>query len=618
MPSNEDLFTGLWARKQRSLACLDLPAFGLQLLMVSRPQWRELPAVVIDEDRPQGLLLEANRHARERGVHPGQRYAHALGLCRELRAAVVPPQTLGGGLTHIVSILREFSPHLEPSADEPGVLWLDTSGLTSLYGTLFDWALAVTERLEVEGFLGFIAVGFSRFGTYAAVKAMLGGQGLFEVPLARRVRAITSPEAEKDLAAKVPLDYLDLAPKLRERLNQLSIRTLGELAALPRAGLVRRFGVELAELVELQNGTREAPLRPLVEEKRLGARRLLDYVEHDTTRLIVHIEALLDELWPELVRKERRVVELRLVLGREGRRSRGEGSVKETHLEHHELRPAVPTRDRALLLDLVKLRLDGLATAESRARSEGPDPSERPAPSPRFARPVAKVVPTARHARSTSGQRTEQAGASPGGFVLVALELVDAAHEVEQGSVMGAIGESGPMGQVGPMGQAGQVGQTGQFGQTRDPAAAARALARIVAELGNGRVTLITPREGHLPRARQVLTPLVPEALRSPQPAPLLCDPPLIRRLHRVPEAMPPRPRDLRNDGWPARLMEQGPILEVSGPWVVSGGWWAGAAGGQRQDVHREYAYAETRRGDLVWIYYDRRRRRWLEEGVVA
>jgi protein ImuB len=588
-PGTDDLFTGLWARARRSLACVDLPAFGLQLLLVSRPEWRDLPAVVIDEDRPQGLLLEANRQARERGVHPGQRYAHALGLCRELRAAVVPPHTLGAGLGHVVSLLRTFSPHLEPSRDEPGVIWLDTSGLTSLYGTLFDWALAVTDRLEQEGFTSFIAVGFSRFGTYAAVKAMHGGaRGMSgEVPLARRIRAITTPEAERDLAAQVPLDYLALTPSLRERLAQLSIRTLGELSALPRAGLLRRFGVDVADLVALQSGERDAPLTPVVEARRLTARRLLDYVEHDATRLIVHIEGLLDELWPELVRRERRVVQLDLVLGREGRRSRGEGSVSDTHLEHHDLRPAVPTRERALLLDLVRLRLEGLTqAAESRAH------------------PALDTRGRRARDRAPEVSRADQAGASPGGFVLVAIELHDAPGEVEQGNVLGPT----EMDLVG----------LGQHSSGADPAAAARALARVVAELGDGRVTLITPREGHLPRTRQVLSPLSPGALKRPSPTPLDADPPLIRRLHRSPEPMPPRPRDLRNDGWPARLMEQGPLIEVSGPWVVSGGWWAGSAGGLRQDVHREYAYAETRRGDLIWIYYDRRRRRWLEEGGVG
>jgi protein ImuB len=51
-------------------------------------------------------------------------------------------------------------------------------------------------------------------------------------------------------------------------------------------------------------------------------------------------------------------------------------------------------------------------------------------------------------------------------------------------------------------------------------------------------------------------------------------------------------------------------VVKMTGPYVVSGGWWVRA-------VHREYHYARTERGDLMWVYYDRRRRRWFLQGGV-
>jgi protein ImuB len=33
--------------------------------------------------------------------------------------------------------------------------------------------------------------------------------------------------------------------------------------------------------------------------------------------------------------------------------------------------------------------------------------------------------------------------------------------------------------------------------------------------------------------------------------------------------------------------------------------------------VHREYHFAETHRGDCLWVYYDRARRRWFQHGAV-
>ena len=58
------------------------------------------------------------------------------------------------------------------------------------------------------------------------------------------------------------------------------------------------------------------------------------------------------------------------------------------------------------------------------------------------------------------------------------------------------------------------------------------------------------------------------------------------------------------------RGLEQGPVSQVHGPYVVSGGWWT-------RHVHREYHFAETRGGELLWVYYDRVRRRWFLQGRV-
>jgi protein ImuB len=33
--------------------------------------------------------------------------------------------------------------------------------------------------------------------------------------------------------------------------------------------------------------------------------------------------------------------------------------------------------------------------------------------------------------------------------------------------------------------------------------------------------------------------------------------------------------------------------------------------------VHREYHFVESRDGALLWIYYDRHRRRWFLHGMV-
>ncbi len=140
----------------------------------------------------------------------------------------------------------------------------------------------------------------------------------------------------------------------------------------------------------------------------------------------------------------------------------------------------------------------------------------------------------------------------------------------------------------------------------RDLAAANRALARLRAELGNDSVTRARVREGHLPEASFRWEPV--DELPAPHPREVDRGT-LVRRIFDRPLPLPARPRH-EPDGWMLRGLEQGPVVRVLGPYVVSGGWW-------NRTVHREYHFAETRRGELLWVYYDRPRRRWYLHGRV-
>ena len=112
-----------------SMACVDLPAFPLQLLLKRHPEWRDLAAAVVDEDRPQGVLLWVNERARAGRVLPGMRYAGALSLARDLRAGVISPAEVSAEVEALTKRLRFFSPEVECAREEPGTFWLGADGL---------------------------------------------------------------------------------------------------------------------------------------------------------------------------------------------------------------------------------------------------------------------------------------------------------------------------------------------------------------------------------------------------------------------------------------------------------------------------------------------------------
>src|SRR5216684_3152621 len=114
------------------LACVDLPAFPLQLLLKRHPEWAAHPAAVVAEDKPQGLILWVNESARQLGVLPGLRYTAALSLTSGLRAVEVSSAEIGKAVTELTHRLMGFSPEVEPAAQEPGVFWLNGKGLKLL------------------------------------------------------------------------------------------------------------------------------------------------------------------------------------------------------------------------------------------------------------------------------------------------------------------------------------------------------------------------------------------------------------------------------------------------------------------------------------------------------
>jgi len=84
----------------------------------------------------------------------------------------------------------------------------------------------------------------------------------------------------------------------------------------------------------------------------------------------------------------------------------------------------------------------------------------------------------------------------------------------------------------------------------------------------------------------------------------------LVRRVFAKPIRLAGGPYHSHEDGWLILGPKHGTIDKLNGPYVFAGGWW-------NREIQREYYFAETRQGDLLWIYYDRVRRRWFWQGGV-
>ncbi|MBI3493192.1 MAG: DNA polymerase Y family protein [Acidobacteria bacterium] len=319
------------------LACVNVAAFPLQVLLQAQPAWVRFPVAVVEDDRPQALVLCVNERARRLGVRVGQRYATALALAKDLQAGTIAQLRIDQRVHALVDCLRRYSPHVEPSAETPGVFWLDARGLNRLYPSLQDWAQAVRLALQRAGVTATIAVGFTRFGTYALAKHHRG------------TTVCTDAVEERAAVQRVPLGDVDLDPDVRERLLALGVETVGQFLRLPGDGIRQRFGEAAHALYQLAAGHRWAPLVPVPADEHQARQIHFEASEIHAERLLFVVKRLLDSLLAALARQAHAVVELVLWMKLDDRTTR---------TEH--VRPAASTLDAAQLLVLVRLRLDTL------------------------------------------------------------------------------------------------------------------------------------------------------------------------------------------------------------------------------------------------------------------
>ncbi|MBI5611207.1 MAG: DNA polymerase Y family protein [Deltaproteobacteria bacterium] len=544
------------------LACVCLPHFALQVLGTREPACLAHPAVIVTEDRPQGLVREANRLARTHRIQVGMRYAQALALCADLRAATVEPAEELAAAAALVERLRRFSPRVEPAHQvererggnelpgEVGVFWLDVTGLGGLWPNLRDWAAAVRAELAAAGYKATVVVGFSRCAVYAAARQGFVGQGQVG-QVEQGVLVFADRAAEQAARDRVHLASLGpglgVAPADRDALDRLGIRTLGQLLQLPEADLRERHGEAVRQLHRRARDVFTEPLRPSHAQQELARHRDLEPPDDQRDRLLFIAKGLLAELLKAAAERHLAIAELHLRLELEvphhHRQINQAAPRPGCRLVTTQVQTAEPSLWEPHWLELLRLRLDA---------------TQLPA-------------------------RVERLG----------LRAETVAASAQQLKMWQLLAEAGGLAR-------------------RDPQAAAEALARLKAALGDDVVRQAELQPAHLPEAQWRWAPLRELSAAKPTPPSgqtLGSEPQLVRRILSKPALLPSRPKH-EPDGWLLADWRQGAVTRRWGPYRVAGGWWS-------REVRRDYWFVETERGDILWVFYDGVRRLWYWQGRV-
>ena len=473
----------------------------------------ETPVALVETHANAIRLAALNRLATAIGLRPGMTLADARAQVPELETYPHDPGADCDWLDRLAAGCQRYTPVV--AAHPPDALLMDIAGCTHAFEGERPLAADVEARFARRGVLVRHA-----FGDTAEIAHALA-----------RFAGAPAPD-ERGAVRRLPVAALGLDADDSAALTRAGLKTVGDVMARPLATVAARFGEGAATAVRRLSGeTTGAPLAPRRIVTPVAVERRFAEPVARTEYALATIGELVAEAAAELEQRH------------EGGR-RWQVRLFRTDGEVHMLRVETgrPTRDAALLLRLLRERIDALA-----------DPLD-----PGFGYDLIRLD------------------------VMLA-ERLDAAQLRLEG---GTARRRGPEG--------------------RDPeGAVAELVDRLSTRLGRGRVRRFAARDSHIPEQAELMLPAAapPASIATAWPAaepgepPLrpiyLFDPP--QPIEHVVAEVP--------DGPPARFRWRRTLHEVAraeGPERIAGEWW------RRHDVAiptRDYYRIEDRRGRRFWIF---------------
>src|SRR5947207_3376981 len=177
-------------------------------------------------------VFACDRKAFARGVRAGMAVAAALALAPALRIAPRDPATETEALLGVAGWAAQFTPGV--ALEFPDGVLLEVSSSLKLFGGL-------------ESLLERLRRGLAEMGWSSVLAGAPTPRAAFWLARAGKQEFIgESAELEPALAA-LPLEVLRCSDETLAAFEAIGVRTLGELRALPREGVARRFGQRLLD-----------------------------------------------------------------------------------------------------------------------------------------------------------------------------------------------------------------------------------------------------------------------------------------------------------------------------------------------------------------------------------
>lgn len=232
---------------------------AVKLLEEGKEDIRLVPSVVSgDPNKRTSVVLAKSIPAKAYGINTGEPIGMALRKCPDIKIAKPDFSLYSAYSRAFMKICSEYTPVLEKfSIDE---CFLDMSGMERVYPDIIKTAYEIKDRIKNElGFTVNVGVGSNKLLAKMASD--------FEKP--DRVHTLFDYEVEEKMWRLPVRDLIFLGRASAEKLERLSIKTIGELAGTDIQILKATLGNKAGEQMKrFANGIDDSP----VEENRRAAK----------------------------------------------------------------------------------------------------------------------------------------------------------------------------------------------------------------------------------------------------------------------------------------------------------------------------------------------------------
>jgi protein ImuB len=322
-------------------AVLHIADFPLQaVLRTEAGMAASQPAALFAGTNKKSVLLSANAVARRAGVEIGMTAAQALARCPHLIIRSPCPSAEAEAEAALLAVSFTLSPTIEKTA--AGICTVDLKG--SDRAQRLPLAADAIKRLRNLGLPA--SAGLARTPLLALYAARFA-----ETHSAEGVHHVSD---EKNFLAPLPLSTANPSPELAGVFAGWGLRTLGDLLALPRDEIIRRFGADGYAFWNRAHGGEPRPLHPVTLPAIFSARMEFEDEIETLEPLLFVLRRFLDRLALELSAAQQVAAELNieLQLADETRHTRG-------------FRLPEPTGDPEILFRTLHTHLESLRTEAS-------------------------------------------------------------------------------------------------------------------------------------------------------------------------------------------------------------------------------------------------------------